>query len=101
MAKPDFPDLPKISAFDSAIQPFLISGLRSDETEGEPPGKLHCQKFGACWVISVKITDLTSEVLFERTFQSAYKLEIPVSQLKAGVYFLYVNDKIKTIVMGE
>jgi len=51
--------------------------------------------------VSVKITDLHSEVLFEQTYHSAYALEIPVSQLRAGVYFLYVNDKVKSFVKEE
>lgn len=51
--------------------------------------------------ISVKITDMSSRVLFERSYDSAYTLEIPVTEFKPGVYFLFINNKVKTIVVGD
>jgi hypothetical protein len=48
-----------------------------------------------------KIIDMTSRVLFEGFYDSAYSLDIPVTQIKPGVYFLYVNDTVKKIVVAE
>jgi hypothetical protein len=51
--------------------------------------------------ISVKITDMASRILIERSYNSASTLEIPVTELKSGVYFLFINNKVKTIVVGD